>query len=109
MDAFTDLPCARSCHPALSAISNRRFYGGRLRDGVTEAQRAALPHVPLPPLAFVHVQGSAQQDPHSRSSYNKAEVSIGINSSSRAVGNSNVAAYNQLQSGSHAGCSNDAN
>eukprot|EP00741_Cyanophora_paradoxa_P020911 tig00021318_g20187.t1 len=40
------------CHPAFSALSSRLFYGGRLRDGVTPADRPPLaPGVP-PLLAF---------------------------------------------------------
>ena len=43
------------CHPALSAIPNRLFYGGQLLDGCTAAQRAPL--VPgLPPLCFINVE-----------------------------------------------------
>jgi hypothetical protein len=42
------------CHPAISAVPNLQFYGGRLLDGVTAAQRAPL--LPsLPPLVFLDV------------------------------------------------------
>ncbi len=38
------------CHPSVSALPNQLFYGGRLRDGCTAAQRAPLvPLVPPPP------------------------------------------------------------
>jgi hypothetical protein len=61
---------ARSCHPALSAIPNRCVYGGRLRDGVTAAQRGPL--LPgLPPLAFVDVAGGVAQRGQGGSSSNR--------------------------------------
>lgn len=43
------------CHPALSEIPNRLFYGGRLLDGCSAGQRQAL--LPgLPPLCFINVK-----------------------------------------------------
>jgi len=45
-------------HPALSAIPSAHFYQGRLKDGVTGAQRPPL--LPgLPPLMFCDVQGGS--------------------------------------------------
>ncbi len=64
---------ARRCHPLLSGIANAAFYGGRLRDGCSASDRSPL--LPgLPALAFVEVQGQAQVDGATRSSFNMAEV-----------------------------------
>jgi superfamily I DNA and/or RNA helicase len=47
------------CHPAISAVPNQQFYGGRLLDGCTPEQRASL--LPgLPSLAFLDVRGQEQ-------------------------------------------------
>jgi len=63
------------CHPALSAVPNAAFYGGRLVDGVSETQRPPLlPH--LPHLLFLDVAcGEAQAGPD-RSRYHDAEAVV---------------------------------
>ena len=74
---ITAVHCAlssRSCHPRLSSIANAAFYEGRLRDGVTPADRPPL-LVGLPPLVFVESGGQAAVDAYTRSSYNTQEVS----------------------------------
>jgi len=61
------------CHPAISAVANSLFYGGRLSDGVTPSHRPPL--VPgLPPLACLDVSGGATQYDGSRSAYNPVEA-----------------------------------
>ncbi|GLI60456.1 hypothetical protein VaNZ11_002613, partial [Volvox africanus] len=63
------------CHPLLSGIANAAFYGGRLRDGCSASDREPL-LLGLPTLAFVEVQGQAQVDGASRSSYNMTEAQV---------------------------------
>ncbi|XP_027514712.1 protein ZGRF1 isoform X3 [Corapipo altera] len=47
------------CHPALSAIANELFYGGNLRDGISEEDRTPLLDW-LPTLCFYSVNGMEQ-------------------------------------------------
>eukprot|EP00198_Chlamydomonas_reinhardtii_P000886 XP_001690221.1 RNA helicase [Chlamydomonas reinhardtii] len=63
------------CHPRLSSIANAAFYEGRLRDGVTPADRPPL-LVGLPPLVFVESGGQAAVDAYTRSSYNTQEAQL---------------------------------
>ncbi len=66
------LRCCR-CHPSIAAISNHSFYGGRLLDGCTAADRAPL--LPgLPPVLCVDVRGSQQFAGGSGSASNQAEA-----------------------------------
>jgi hypothetical protein len=56
------------CHPAISAVPNQQFYGGRLLDGCTPEQRASL--LPgLPSLAFLDVRGQEQHSAGGRWSF----------------------------------------
>ena len=67
------MAAARRCHPDLSAVPNAAFYGGRLRDGVSAAQRRPL--LPgLPPLVFLDVRGREAAGVGSRSACNRAEA-----------------------------------
>lgn len=69
------------CHPAMSAIPNRLFYGGRLRDGCSSVQRAPLAGLEaLPAVAFVNVAGARTERGHGGSSYNQAEVRAHVSS-----------------------------
>ncbi|XP_027529080.1 protein ZGRF1-like isoform X3 [Neopelma chrysocephalum] len=47
------------CHPALSAIANELFYGGNLRDGISQEDRTPLLDW-LPTLCFYNVNGLEQ-------------------------------------------------
>ncbi|XP_036892218.1 protein ZGRF1-like [Sturnira hondurensis] len=47
------------CHPAITAVANDLFYGGTLRNGVSEAERSPLLGW-LPTLCFYNVQGQEQ-------------------------------------------------
>ena len=59
------------CHPALSAIPNAAFYGGKLQNGCTALDRAPVLRG-LPPLLFVEGGGQVQME--GGSSYNRTEV-----------------------------------
>ena len=66
------LTCCR-CHPSIAAISHHSFYGGRLLDGCTAADRAPL--LPgLPPVVCLDVRGSQQFAGGSGSASNQAEA-----------------------------------
>ncbi|KAM6429079.1 5'-3' DNA helicase ZGRF1 [Rhynochetos jubatus] len=60
------------CHPAISAIANKLFYGGNLIDGVSENDRSPLLDW-LPTLCFYSVNG-VEQTERDNSFYNTAEV-----------------------------------
>jgi hypothetical protein len=61
------------CHPAISGLANRLFYGGRLADGVSGADRPAL--LPgLPPLTCLDVAGGITQYDAYRSAFNAVEA-----------------------------------
>uniref|UniRef100_A0A286XJQ1 5'-3' DNA helicase ZGRF1 n=2 Tax=Cavia porcellus TaxID=10141 RepID=A0A286XJQ1_CAVPO len=62
------------CHPAISAVANDLFYGGNLRDGVSEVERGPLLHW-LPTLCFYNVTGQEQIE-RDNSFYNMAEASF---------------------------------
>ena len=63
----------RRCHPSIAAVSNHSFYGGRLLDGCTAAERGPL--LPgLPPLLCLDVRGSQQYASGSGSASNQAEA-----------------------------------
>ncbi|XP_023565935.1 protein ZGRF1, partial [Octodon degus] len=62
------------CHPAISAIANDLFYGGSLRDGVSEVERGPLLHW-LPTLCFYNVMGQEQIE-RGNSFHNVAEASF---------------------------------
>ncbi|XP_045687223.1 protein ZGRF1 [Phyllostomus hastatus] len=47
------------CHPAITAVANDLFYGGTLRNGVSETERSPLLGW-LPTLCFYNVQGQEQ-------------------------------------------------
>jgi hypothetical protein len=47
------------CHPALTALPNALFYGGRLLDGVSPSQRPPVLSQ-LPPLVFCDVRGGQE-------------------------------------------------
>ena len=48
------------CHPAISAIASKLFYGGRLLDGVSREDRAPL--VPgLPPVVLCHAERGKEE------------------------------------------------
>ena len=62
-------------HPALSAIPNAAFYGSRLIDGVTPADRP--PVVPgLPHLVFMDMQGEPNRKGQNDSPFNCAEARV---------------------------------
>ncbi|XP_005397152.1 PREDICTED: protein ZGRF1 isoform X1 [Chinchilla lanigera] len=62
------------CHPAISAVANDLFYGGNLRDGVSEVDRGPLLHW-LPTLCFYNVAGQEQIE-RDNSFHNAAEASF---------------------------------
>ena len=61
------------CHPSIAAVSNHSFYGGRLLDGCTAANRGALLSG-LPPVLCLDVRGSQQYTSGSGSASNQAEA-----------------------------------
>ncbi len=61
------------CHPEIAAISNAQFYGGRLLDGCSAADRAPLVRG-LPPLLCLDVRGSQDYAGGSHSASNRAEA-----------------------------------
>ena len=64
-------------------MPNVAFYGGRLRDGVSAAQRRPL--LPgLPPLVFVDVRGREEAGAGSRSACNRAEAAAIVRARSPA-------------------------
>ncbi|KAI7876714.1 hypothetical protein K492DRAFT_219779 [Lichtheimia hyalospora FSU 10163] len=63
------------CHPSISSISNHLFYGRRLRNGITEADRAPI-MAGLPNLAFVEIPGQEQRNPRNQSFWNETEIAI---------------------------------
>ncbi|KAM6148062.1 LOW QUALITY PROTEIN: 5'-3' DNA helicase ZGRF1 [Erethizon dorsatum] len=62
------------CHPAISAVASDLFYGGNLRDGVSEVERGPLLHW-LPTLCFYNVMGQEQIE-RDNSFHNVAEASF---------------------------------
>lgn len=62
------------CHPEIAAISNAHFYGGRLLDGCSAADRQPLVRG-LPPLLCLDVCGSQEYAGGSHSASNRAEAS----------------------------------
>ncbi|XP_036138187.1 protein ZGRF1 [Molossus molossus] len=62
------------CHPAITAIADDLFYGGNLRNGVSEAERSPLLEW-LPTLCFYDVQGHEQMD-GGNSFHNEAEAAF---------------------------------
>ncbi|XP_021102307.1 protein ZGRF1 isoform X2 [Heterocephalus glaber] len=62
------------CHPTISAIANDLFYGGDLRDGVSEVERGPLVAW-LPTLCFYNVIGQ-EQIGRENSFHNVAEASF---------------------------------
>ena len=62
------------CHPTISGVANRLFYGGQLRDGVTAADRP--PVVPgLPPVVLCRSDGAGgERTDASGSVYNEHEA-----------------------------------
>ncbi|KAM8764493.1 5'-3' DNA helicase ZGRF1-like [Rhynchonycteris naso] len=62
------------CHPAISAIANDLFYGGGLRNGVSETDRSPLLDW-LPTLCFYNVQGQEQME-GGNSFHNVAEATF---------------------------------
>ncbi|BDA40874.1 Protein ZGRF1 [Coccomyxa sp. Obi] len=62
------------CHPEIAAISNAHFYGGRLLDGCSAADRPPLVRG-LPPLLCLDVRGSQEYAGGSHSASNRAEAS----------------------------------
>lgn len=62
------------CHPQIAAISNSQFYGGRLLDGCSAADRAPLVRG-LPTLLCLDVRGSQDYASGSYSASNRAEAS----------------------------------
>lgn len=75
------------CHPVISRIANDMFYGGRLLDGVSAADRAAVLSngVQLPPFLFCNVPHGqeAAMFGFGDSVYNEAEVSEEASAASR--------------------------
>ena len=61
------------CHPSIAAVSNHSFYGGRLLDGCTAADRGPLLSG-LPPVLCLDVRGSQQYTSGSGSASNQAEA-----------------------------------
>ncbi|XP_039242571.1 protein ZGRF1 [Pipra filicauda] len=64
------------CHPALSAIANELFYGGNLRDGISEEDRTPLLDW-LPTLCFYSVNGTEQME-RDNSFSNTAEAHFAV-------------------------------
>ncbi|XP_064509900.1 5'-3' DNA helicase ZGRF1 isoform X5 [Pseudopipra pipra] len=64
------------CHPALSAIANELFYGGNLRDGISEEDRTPLLDW-LPTLCFYSVNGTEQVE-RDNSFSNMAEAHFAV-------------------------------
>jgi superfamily I DNA and/or RNA helicase len=63
------------CAPDIAAVPNRLFYGGRLLDGCTPAQRASLiPGVPC--VAVVDVRGAEQRAGRSTSNPQEAAAAV---------------------------------
>ncbi|XP_015427004.1 PREDICTED: protein ZGRF1 [Myotis davidii] len=62
------------CHPAIAAVADDLFYGGGLRNGVSEAQRGPL-LAWLPTLCFYHVPGQEQME-GGNSFHNEAEAAF---------------------------------
>jgi hypothetical protein len=62
-------------HPQLSALPNALFYGGRLKNGVSEAERAPLA-ARMPTLCFVHVTSGQEQRAGDGSFSNSGEVAV---------------------------------
>ncbi|XP_070273142.1 5'-3' DNA helicase ZGRF1 [Myotis yumanensis] len=62
------------CHPAIAAVANDLFYGGGLRNGVSEAERGPL-LAWLPTLCFYNVPGQEQME-GGNSFHNEAEAAF---------------------------------
>ncbi|XP_054418141.1 5'-3' DNA helicase ZGRF1 [Pteronotus mesoamericanus] len=62
------------CHPVIAAVANDLFYGGGLRNGVSETERSPL-LAWLPTLCFYDVQGQEQTE-GGNSFYNMAEAAF---------------------------------
>ncbi|XP_059551406.1 protein ZGRF1 [Myotis daubentonii] len=62
------------CHPAIAAVANDLFYGGGLRNGVSEAERGPL-LAWLPTLCFYNVPGQEQME-GGNSFHNEAEATF---------------------------------
>lgn len=60
------------CHPDISAMCNKLFYGNRLRDGISPADRPCL-YEQLPPYEFRSINGTESN--HGVSYINQKEVS----------------------------------
>jgi hypothetical protein len=68
-----DLRWQYRCHPAISAIANRMFYGGSLIDGVDAEQRGPL--APMPVAWVMDVDHGSGEVPHPGGSLsNQAEA-----------------------------------
>ncbi|KAK1342256.1 hypothetical protein QTO34_015012 [Cnephaeus nilssonii] len=62
------------CHPAIAAVANDLFYGGGLRNGVSQAERGPL-LAWLPTLCFYNVPGQEQME-GGNSFHNEAEAAF---------------------------------
>ncbi|XP_028513457.1 protein ZGRF1 [Exaiptasia diaphana] len=61
------------CHPVISAVANRLFYGGRLTNGVSEEDRAPLVEF-APTLCFYDVTKGKEKCGQDGSYYNEEEA-----------------------------------
>ncbi|XP_074607425.1 uncharacterized protein LOC141860282 isoform X2 [Acropora palmata] len=63
------------CHPTISAVSNRLFYGNKLLDGVTAEDRPPLVDL-VPTLCFYNVAKGKEACGSDGSYYNEAEANF---------------------------------
>lgn len=61
------------CHPTLTAMPNRLFYGSKLQDGISAVERPPLLDQ-LPPFTFCNISRGAEKAGYGGSLHNDAEV-----------------------------------
>eukprot|EP00041_Stephanoeca_diplocostata_P029172 m.854889 g.854889 ORF g.854889 m.854889 type:complete len:1374 (+) comp23504_c0_seq30:183-4304(+) len=71
--AYKMLGIQYRCHPTISAMANRLTYGGKLRDGISQADRKALVNG-LPPLCFFDCDFGTEERQGGGSYINVAEA-----------------------------------
>ena len=67
------LRCQYRCHPSISRICSKAFYGGALTDGLTAEDRNALVEW-LPPVSFVDINDGVEMTASDGSLCNEKEV-----------------------------------